>query len=44
MARENPPDDDLEAVIRALRDEIARLKDELARLRGERDERPPHYL
>ncbi|HVB51197.1 MAG TPA: hypothetical protein VND89_05600 [Acidimicrobiales bacterium] len=44
MASEDSPNGDLEATIRALRDEINRLKDEIARLRGDRDERPPHYL
>ena len=44
MASEDPPNDDLEATIRVLRDEINRLKDEIARLRGDLDERPPHYL
>ncbi|HEY5112314.1 MAG TPA: hypothetical protein VII67_08315 [Acidimicrobiales bacterium] len=44
MANDDPPNDDLEAIIRVLRDEIERLKNEIARLRGDRDERPPHYL
>jgi prefoldin subunit 5 len=36
--------EELEAVIRALREEIERLRAEISRLRRDRDERPPHYL
>ncbi|MHB8378676.1 MAG: hypothetical protein ACYDB2_02010 [Acidimicrobiales bacterium] len=37
-------EEELEDVIRALREEVERLKAEIARLRTDRDERPPHYL
>lgn len=36
--------EELEALVRSLREEIERLRAEIARLRGDRDERPPHYL
>jgi uncharacterized small protein (DUF1192 family) len=36
--------EELEAVIRSLREEVERLKAEISRLRRDRDERPPHYL
>lgn len=36
--------EELDAVIRALRDEVERLRAEIDRLRREHDERPPHYL
>jgi uncharacterized coiled-coil protein SlyX len=36
--------EELEALIRSLRDEVERLKEEIARLRRDRDDRPPHYL
>lgn len=36
--------EELETVIRALREEVERLKAEISRLRRDRDERPPHYL
>lgn len=44
MANDGSHDEELEGVIRALREEIERLKAEIARLRSDRDERPPHYL
>jgi uncharacterized coiled-coil protein SlyX len=44
VTNDETTNEDDEATIRALRDEIQRLKDEIARLRADRDERPPHYL
>jgi cell division protein FtsB len=44
VTRDGDEIEELEAVIRSLRDEVARLKAEIARLRSEREERPPHYL
>ncbi len=44
MIRDRDEKEELEAIIRSLRDEVARLKAEIARLRSEREERPPHYL
>jgi uncharacterized small protein (DUF1192 family) len=35
---------ELEAIIRSLREEVERLKAEISRMRRDRDERPPHYL
>lgn len=36
--------EELEALVRSLREEIERLRAEISRLRRDRDERPPHYL
>jgi cell division protein FtsB len=44
VIRDRDEKEELEAIIRSLRDEVARLKAEIARLRSEREERPPHYL
>jgi hypothetical protein len=44
MVNENSREEELEALVRSLRDEVERLKAEVARLRRDRDERPPHYL
>jgi hypothetical protein len=44
MVDENSREEELEALVRSLRDEVERLKAEIARLRRDRDERPPHYL
>ncbi len=44
MVDENSRKEELEALVRSLRDEVERLKAEIARLRRDRDERPPHYL
>lgn len=44
MVDELSREDELEALVRSLRDEVERLKAEIARLRRDRDERPPHYL
>lgn len=44
MAKDDPTKEELEDLIRELRDEVERLKSELARLHRDRDERPPHYL
>jgi uncharacterized small protein (DUF1192 family) len=41
---ENSRIEELEAMVRSLRDEVERLKAEISRLRRDRDERPPHYL
>ncbi len=41
---ENERVEELEAIIRSLREEVERLKAEISRLRRDRDERPPHYL
>ena len=41
---DEPTREQLEATIRALRDEVARLKDEIRRLQRDRHEVPPHYL
>ena len=35
---------ELRALVRSLRDEVARLRAEINRLRRDRDERPPHHL
>ncbi|MHB1089068.1 MAG: hypothetical protein ACYC19_09960 [Acidimicrobiales bacterium] len=34
----------LQELVRALRDEVARLKEEVRRLRRDQHEVPPHYL
>ena len=39
-----PTQEELEALLRELREEVVRLKDEIRRLRHERHEVPPHYL
>ena len=39
-----PTREELEATIRALRDEVARLKEEIRRTQRDRHEVPPHYL
>jgi uncharacterized small protein (DUF1192 family) len=39
-----PSVEELEALVRDLRDEVQRLKEELRRLRREDGEVPPHYL
>lgn len=44
MVDERARIEELETVIRALREEVERLKSEISRLRHDRDERPPHYL
>jgi uncharacterized small protein (DUF1192 family) len=44
MTNDESHDEELEGVIRSLREEVERLKAEIARLRNDRDERPPHYL
>ncbi|HEV3188148.1 MAG TPA: hypothetical protein VGZ04_08885 [Acidimicrobiales bacterium] len=44
MANDDASNEELEGVIRSLREEIERLKAELTRLRHDRDEKPPHYL
>jgi cell division protein FtsB len=44
VIRDRDEKEELEAIVRSLRDEVARLKAEIARLRSEREERPPHYL
>ncbi|HVA52983.1 MAG TPA: hypothetical protein VNF05_05660 [Acidimicrobiales bacterium] len=44
MGNDDARHEELEGVIRALRDEVVRLKAEIARLRSDRDEKPPHYL
>jgi uncharacterized small protein (DUF1192 family) len=44
VASDDSQNEELEAVIRALREEVDRLKAEIARLRYDRDEKPPHYL
>jgi prefoldin subunit 5 len=36
--------EELEAIIRTLREEVERLRSELSLLRRNLDERPPHYL
>jgi uncharacterized small protein (DUF1192 family) len=36
--------EELDAIITALREEIARLKEELRRVRRDSHEVPPHYL
>ena len=43
MASE-PTREELESMIRVLRDEVARLKEEIRRLQRDRHEVPPHYL
>ena len=44
MADEDNEVGELRALVRSLRDEIARLRAEITRLRRDRDERPPHDL
>ena len=44
MTNDGAHEEELDVVIRALREEVERLKAEVARLRNDRDERPPHYL
>jgi len=44
MTNDGSHEEELDVVIRALREEVERLKAEVARLRNDRDERPPHYL
>lgn len=44
VINENSQNEDLENLVRALREEVERLKSEIARLNHDRDERPPHYL
>jgi uncharacterized small protein (DUF1192 family) len=44
VANDDSQNEELEGVIRALREEVERLKAEIARLRNDRDEKPPHYL
>ena len=39
-----PSVEELEALVRDLRDEVQRLKEELRRLRRQDSEVPPHYL
>jgi cell division protein FtsB len=39
-----PTREELEALLRELREEVARLKDEIRRLRHDQHEVPPHYL
>jgi uncharacterized coiled-coil protein SlyX len=39
-----PSIEELEALVRDLRDEVQRLKEELRRLRRQDCEVPPHYL
>ncbi len=36
--------DQLEELVRALREEVARLKEEIRRIRRDQHEVPPHYL
>jgi uncharacterized small protein (DUF1192 family) len=40
----SPSIEELEALVRDLRDEVQRLKEELRRLRRQDSEVPPHYL
>jgi len=36
--------DELEELVRSLREEVARLKEEIRRIRRDQHEVPPHYL
>ncbi len=44
MSSAQPTREELEALLRELRDEVARLKEEIRQLRRENHEVPPHYL
>jgi hypothetical protein len=44
MSVDEPSTEELEALLRELREEVARLKDEIQRLRHDQHEVPPHYL
>jgi ribosome recycling factor len=39
-----PSREELEALVRDLRDEVERLKEEIRRIRRQDSEVPPHYL
>ena len=44
MEHEEMTRDQLEELVRALREEVARLKEEIRRIRRDQHEVPPHYL
>lgn len=44
MEHEEMTRDELEELVRTLRDEVARLKEEIRRIRRDQHEVPPHYL
>ncbi|MGA2293591.1 MAG: hypothetical protein ABSG24_00055 [Acidimicrobiales bacterium] len=44
MSSAQPTREELEALLRELRDEVARLKEEIRQLRRENHDVPPHYL
>jgi prefoldin subunit 5 len=44
MSLPEPTREELEALLRELRDEVARLQEEIRQLRRESHEVPPHYL
>lgn len=44
MEHEEMTRDELEELVRTLREEVARLKEEIRRIRRDQHEVPPHYL
>ena len=44
MEHEEMTRDELEELVRNLREEVARLKEEIRRIRRDQHEVPPHYL